>query len=153
MKVILLKEHPGVGKKGDIVEVKKGFGTNFLISKNIAVLATKNEIAHYKNLVQSNVKQEGQEDQRSAALIKKINNKTFRISVKLSSGGRVYGSISKGEVIKSLRKLWKVTDDSMKIDIDLAQPVRESGKYPIDVTIDVGDKKNTAEIILEVVGE
>jgi large subunit ribosomal protein L9 len=154
MKVILLKSHKDVGKKGEVVDVKKGFAVNFLIPRNIAEAATDEAVK------KAELRKKQRKESRAAAkdkishLADNISGKTFRITAETSSGGRIYGSISKQEVEKKLKKAWGIdSGDDVAIDLDLAKPLRQSGKYPIDVKVKAADREDTVEIILEVVGQ
>jgi large subunit ribosomal protein L9 len=154
MKVILLKSHKDVGKKGEVVDVKKGFAVNFLIPRNIAEAATDEAVK------KAELRKKQRKESRAAAkdkishLADTISGKTFRITAETSSGGRIYGSISKQEVEKKLKKAWGIdSGDDVEIDLDLAKPLRQSGKYPIDVKVKASDREDTVEIILEVVGQ
>lgn len=153
MKVLMLKELKGAGKKGEIVEVKQGYAVNFLIPRGFASVATDDVIQSAK---EASLKKEEEHEEMEAFIdkfVSKISNKSVQVKVKVSSGGRVYGSVGKDEIIKLLTKQWELSGKNIRIDIDLAQPVKVVGKYPIDMTVLTGDVQKKCEVILEIVGE
>jgi large subunit ribosomal protein L9 len=154
MKVILLKSHKDLGSKGEVVDVKKGFAVNYLIPNDVAEAATKEAVRRADARRKERKQEEEAAKSRITNLASEISGKTYRISAEVSSGGRVYGSLSKDEVLKRLKKSWKIgSEDAISIDIDLAKPIRQVGKYPVDVTIRAGEKRDKEGIILEVVSE
>lgn len=137
-----------------MVEVKKGFALNYLVPNGIAEAATK------KAIKQAEIRKKQIEAGRNAAkeklsnLAQSVSGKTYRITAEVSSGGRLYGSLSSDDVKAKLKKAWKIKeDDQIEIGIDLAKPIQQSGKYPVEVSVKAGDRDDTVEIILEVVGE
>jgi len=91
--------------------------------------------------------------QKVGSIAQKIKNKKVKISVKTSSGGRTFASISENEIVKELVKDLKLSEEDIEISIDLAKPVKEIGKYPLDVTLTTDGKKEQSIIILEVVSK
>lgn len=153
MKVVLLKDHNKTGSKGDVIEVKDGFGVNFLIPKGFAVPASEVAVQNARKVSEKREKSKADAVGFVEKLAARINKKTYRIPVKVSSGGRVYGSVGKSEILKSLKKMWKIGEREITIDLDLAQSVREAGKYPVDVVLSGGEEKAKVEVVLEIVGE
>lgn len=153
MKVVLLKDHKKTGEKGDVVEVKNGFGVNFLIPGGFAVLADELAVQNAKRVSAKREKSKAAAVGFVEKLATRIKKKVYRIPVKVSSGGRVYGSVGKEEILKLLRKMWKIGDHEVAIELDLVQPVREVGKYSVEVALFGGGENEKAEVILEIVGE
>ena len=94
MKVILLSDVKKLGKKGDIVEVSDGYGRNFLLNKNLAVMATKKSM---EILDEQNLQHDLEEKQKEADaedLKKQLAKITLEFHVKTGEGGRVFGSVS-----------------------------------------------------------
>ncbi len=153
MKVVLLKDHAKTGKKGEIVEVKPGFARNFLIPKDIAKAATPEAIKRAK--AKAKKKEEKREEATNTveSLANKINMKSVRVPIETSSGGRAFASVGKDEIMKLVNKEWEISGKDVSIELDLAQPVKEVGKYPVDAVISGGGKEKKVTVILEVVGK
>jgi large subunit ribosomal protein L9 len=153
MKVVLLKDVAKTGRKGDVVEVSNGYGVNHLIPKGLAAIATKDAInkAKLADKQKKEIKKEagGFIDQ----LAERVDGKKFQISVKASKGGRLYGSLDAKEVSKGLEKQWKVDEGQVSLMVGLAQPIRDTGKYPLEVEISSEDHKRKVDIVLAIVLE
>ena len=147
MKLLLKEDVDGLGFCGDEVEVKDGYGRNFLIPKGKALLATPNNLKafnHQKRIVQSKVKKvigvsQGVADEISKAPIK--------IKKKIGDGGKMFGSVTAQE-ISDLLKTKGVDLDRRKIQIQ--EPIKKAGEYSIPVKL---HPKVIAEIKLVVEGE
>ena len=147
MKLLLKEDVDGLGFCGDEVEVKDGYGRNFLIPKGKALLATPNNLKafnHQKRIVQSKVKKviavtQGVADEISKAPI--------QIKKKIGDGGKMFGSVTAQE-ISDLLKTKGVDLDRRKIQIQ--EPIKKAGEYAIPVRL---HPEVTAEIKLTVEGE
>ena len=147
MKLLLKEDVDGLGFCGDEVEVKDGYGRNFLIPKGKALLATPNNLKafnHQKRIVQSKVKKvigitQGVADEISKAPI--------QIKKKIGDGGKMFGSVTAQE-ISDLLKTKGVDLDRRKIQIQ--EPIKKAGEYAIPVRL---HPKVTTEIKLTVEGE
>ena len=94
MKVIFIKDVKGQGKKGDIKEVKDGYGENFLIKKGYAIKKTDSGV---KNLEHEKVKRSKEENDlisKANKLKEKLEKETFKFKVKTGEFNKVFGSVS-----------------------------------------------------------
>ena len=119
MKVILLSDVKKLGKKGDIVEVSDGYGRNFLLNKNLAVMATKKSM---EILDEQNLQHDLEEKQKEADaedLKKQLAKITLEFHVKTGEGGRVFGSVSTKQIVAQLHEKYVIHVDKRKgIDND-----------------------------------
>ena len=147
MKLLLKEDVDGLGFCGDEVEVKDGYGRNFLIPKGKALLATPNNLKafnHQKRVVQSKVKKVIATVQAIADEIAKV---TCSVKKKVGDTGKMFGSVTAQEVA-DLLKGQGVDIDRRKIQI--AEPIKKAGEYKIPVKL---HSEVTAEIKLVVEGE
>ena len=147
MKLLLKEDVDGLGFCGDEVEVKDGFGRNFLIPKGKALLATPNNLKafnHQKRVVQSKVKKVIATVQAIADEIAKV---TCTVKKKVGDTGKMFGSVTAQE-IADLLKVQGVDIDRRKIQI--AEPIKKAGEYKIPVKLHT---EVTAEIKLVVEAE
>jgi large subunit ribosomal protein L9 len=153
MKVVLIKDVEKVGKRGDVVEVSTGYGVNFLVPQGLAMNATVDAIhtAQMASLQKKTKKVEM--ETKVAALGSKIDKKTFQLKVKASKSGRLYGSLTKSEVTAVLTREWGLEGAGAEINVDLAQPIRDAGRYPLTVKVSTGAGEEPHDIILSVVAE
>ncbi len=132
MKLLLKEDVDGLGFCGDEVEVKDGYGRNFLIPKGKALLATPNNLKafnHQKRVVQSKVKKVIATVQAIADEIAKV---TCSIKKKVGATGKMFGSVTAQE-IADLLKGQGVDIDRRKIQI--AEPIKKAGEYKIPVKL------------------
>ena len=147
MKLLLKEDVDGLGFCGDEVEVKDGYGRNFLIPKGKALLATPNNLKafnHQKRVVQSKVKKVIATVQAIADEIAKV---TCTVKKKNGDTGKMFGSVTAQE-IADLLKVQGVDIDRRKIQI--TEPIKKAGEYKIPVKLHT---EVTAEIKLVVEAE
>jgi large subunit ribosomal protein L9 len=147
MKLLLKEDVDGLGFCGDEVEVKDGYGRNFLIPKGKALLATPNNLKafnHQKLVVQGKVTKVIAAAQAVADKIAKV---TCLVKKKVGDTGKMFGSVTAQEVADIL-KGQGVEVDRRKIQI--AEPIKKSGEYKIPIKL---HSEVTAEIKLVVEGE
>jgi large subunit ribosomal protein L9 len=117
MKVILLKDVKGTGKKGEVKEVASGYAQNFLIKNGMAVEANSKNIS---TLDAQNKKKEkvAQEELVQANILKKtLEDLTVDLTAKSGEGGRLFGSITSKQIADSLEKQHKIKIDKRKIEL------------------------------------
>ncbi len=126
MKVVLLKDVKGTGKKGEIKEVADGFAKNFLFKSGLARLADKSAM-NENNLQNEASKFHKQQEILSAKeLAKQIEGKVVNVKIKCGSNGKSFGSISSKEIADELEKVG-ITLDKKKIE--LKEPIKLTGRY------------------------
>ena len=129
MKVILLENLRKIGSIGEIIDVKRGFARNYLISKKKALFASKENIKEVEKIKQELSKKD-QEKKREAKLIhEKIKNKEYQISKLSTENKELYGSVKPTEISKIIEET-----DKVKINPSLIQPSKEIksiGKFDV----------------------
>ena len=120
MKVILLENVRKVGSIGEIIDVKRGFARNFLISKKKALFASKENIKEVEK-IKLELSKKDQEKKNEAKLInEKIKNKQYKISKLSTENKELYGSVKPTEISKVLEEI-----DKVNINPSLIQPSQE----------------------------
>ena len=120
MKIILLENIRKIGSIGEIIDVKRGFARNFLISKKKALFASKANIKEVE-VIKQELNKKDQEKKGKAKLIQeKIKNKIFKIKKLSTENKELYGSVKPTEISKLL-------EENLQIEINpsLIQPVKE----------------------------
>ena len=132
MKVILLKDIETLGSAGEVVEVKNGYGRNFLIPRNEALVASAANMAQFE----SRRKQQetlAERDRRAAeALAKKLEAESITAQVKVGEEDRLFGSVTAQNVAELLDERGYEVD---RRAIHLEDPIRELGVYNIEVRL------------------
>lgn len=132
MKVVLLKDVKGTGKKGEVKEVSDGFAKNFLLKNGSAKIA--DTTALNENKFQKDAAKYHKEQEFLAAkeLAKKIEGKTVVLEIKCGANGKTFGSITSQEIAIGLEK-FGITLDKKKID--LKEPIKCSGLYHVTAKV------------------
>ena len=120
MKIILLENVRKVGSIGDVIDVKRGFARNYLISKKKALFASKENIKEVDKIKQE-LSNKDQEKKKEAKIIKeKLQNKEFEVKKLSTENKELYGSVKPTEIAKILAEKEKI-----EINPSMIQPVKE----------------------------
>ncbi len=133
MKVVLLKDVKGQGKKDDVVNVSDGYARNFLFPKGLAVEAGTQIMNEIKNRESSRLHKIELEKAAANEIKSKLENAVVKITGKAGGDGRLYGSVTSSEIADELEKQHAITVDRRKIVI--ANPVKAVGTYEFDVKL------------------
>lgn len=136
MKVILLADVKGSGKKGELVNVSDGYARNFLFPRKLAKEANAQAMNELKNAEQA--KQHKIEVEKAAAndAAKKISGKTLKLYAKAGQGGRLFGSVTAKEVAEELKKSYGIDVDKRKVE--LSGDIKSFGTYECEVKLYAG---------------
>ncbi len=145
MKVVLLEDVLKVGKAGDIVEVKDGYGRNFLIKTGKGVPGTKENIAKAEAAQAEKLRQQEEDRQAAIALAKDIDNMTITIKERAGEDGKLFGSVTSKDIAEALEAQKQIKIDKRKVM--LAEPVRSVGRIEVRVKTYAGVEGNlTVEV-------
>ena len=157
MEIILIKDIPGLGFKDEVVNVKNGYGRNYIIPQGLGVLANKSNTKVLEENLKQTVKKQEEILKEAQKLSKKIGNLVLDFKLKSGSDDKVFGSITTAQIAKLLSEkgieihkknitiLTKVNavgeyDVELKIHKDITHPIK------INVTGDISSKKKTKKI-------
>lgn len=135
MKIILLQDVKGQGKKGEVVEVNEGYARNFLIKKGLAEVATATKLNDLKQKNSSAQFHKAEELKAMRALASEINGKTFTVKIKAGQAGKVFGSVTGANVSDALKNAGYEVD---KKKIILPAPIKTLGAYSVDLRLAEG---------------
>ncbi len=133
MKVVLLADVKGQGKKNDVIEVSDGYARNFLLPRKLAVVADATILNEIKGKEAAKKHREEVELAEAQALASMLESILVKITASSGADGRLYGSITAKEVAEQLAKAHGVTVDKRKIS--LKDPIRAYGKYDLPVKL------------------
>ena len=136
MKVILLQDVRGQGKKGEMINVSDGYARNFLFPRKLAQEATADNV----NTMRMNDKAKQEKEQRAreeaAALSAKLRDMTLTVYAKGGGAGRLFGSVTSQEISDALKTQEGIELDKRKIVIDDA--IKTTGLYTVKVKLGFG---------------
>lgn len=148
MEIILLQDIQNLGSKDDLVNVKDGYGRNFLIPNKMAVVATESA----KKVLAENTKQRAHKEaklkEEALAIAEKLQNKQVVIATKTSSSGKIFGSVNTIQLAEAINKKgFEIDRKQIKIAED---SIKEVGKYTAKIKL---HKEVVVDFDFEVVTE
>jgi len=133
MKVILLADIKGVGKKDEIINSSDGYARNYLLPKKLAVEANANNLAKLKSKQDSNNFRKAEEKKEAQNISEKLKQITLQIKVKAGENGKIFGSITSKEISENLKEKYKIDIDKKKID--LKEPIKNLGTFNVNIKL------------------
>ena len=133
MKVILLKDVKGTGKKNEVKEVSDGYARNYLLPKKLAVPADNTNMKELNEKNKSKELKAQKEYEVAVELGKKMEELNVVIYAKAGDGGRLFGSITSKDIAEQIKKQHNIEVDKRKITLD--EPIRVLGSRFVDIKI------------------
>lgn len=133
MKVILLKDVKGTGKKGEVKEVSDGYARNFLLPKKFAVEADSTSMKELNEKKKSHEIKCQKEYEAAVELGKKMEEINIEIYSKAGEAGRLFGSITSKDIADQLKKQKGIEVDKRKVILD--EPIRVLGSRFVEIKI------------------
>ena len=129
MKVILLQDVKGKGKKGQMIEVSDGYARNFMLPKKMAIEATPDAINTMRMNDKATQERIAKEKAEALALSKQLREMTLVVTAKGGGAGRLFGSVTNQEIADALEKKSGIKLDKRKIVI--SDPIKNVGTYTV----------------------
>ncbi len=129
MKVILLQDVKGKGKKGQMLEVSDGYARNFMLPKKLAIEATPDAINTMRMNDKATQERIAKEKAAALALSKQLREMTLVVMAKGGGAGRLFGSVTNQEIAVALEKQGIILD---KRKIVIADPIKAVGTYTVN---------------------
>ena len=133
MKVILLENLRRIGSNGEIIEVKRGFARNFLISTKKALYASKENIAEVEKIKSELGKKDTEKKKKAEKISEQINGKEYEIKKLSTENKELYGSVKPTEIAKLIQE-----NDKLDIKPSMIQPITEIksiGKFKVKIIL------------------
>ena len=145
MKVVLLENLKKIGSIGEIIDVKRGFARNFLISKNKALYASRENISKVEKIKSELSKKDNDKKKEAKKIFERIDKKEYKIKKLSTENNELYGSVKPTEISKLI-----LEKDKLDIKPSSIQPIKEIktiGKFNVRVSL---HSEIDAEIIVNV---
>lgn len=133
MKVILLQDVKGHGKKGDVVNASDGYARNFLLPNKLAVEATSQNLNDLKNKQQAESNRKKNELAEAKKLAEQISKLDVIVKAKCGDNGKLFGSVTNKEIADTLKSIYNLAIDKKKIV--LSEPIRSIGSFQLEVKV------------------
>jgi large subunit ribosomal protein L9 len=144
---ILLKDVEGVGERGEVIDVSKGYLRNFLIPRKLAQPATKGAIQAAERKAQAESRAKEQAVTRSQEHADLLNRTVLTISQQAGEDGRLFGSVTTQDIAEAIRDARGIAVDRRKVHLE--EPIRHVGTYMVVVEVDDGVTSTVKTIVTE----
>lgn len=132
MKVILLADVKGVGKKGEVINASDGYARNFLFPKKLAQEATDSNLHVLNQKKEAERRKKLAEIEAAQKLADELKGKEVKIATKSGENGRLFGSITSKDVADAINAQYKINVDKKKVIVDT---IRTLGTYEVEVKL------------------
>ena len=132
MKLILMQEVDGLGAPGDIVEVKDGYGRNFLIPRGFAIRWTKGGERTIESIKAARATREVRDVEHAQEIKAKLEGTTFNLPVRAGEGGRLFGAVTVGDIATAITAAGADVD---KRKIIVGNPIKSLGAHQVTVKV------------------
>jgi len=129
MKVILLQDVKGKGKKGQMIEVSDGYARNYMLPRKLATEATPDAVNTMRMNDKANQERIAREKAEAMETAGKLREMTVTVAAKGGGAGRLFGSVTNTEIAEALAAQQKITLDKRKIVLD--EPIKTAGVYTV----------------------
>ncbi len=133
MKVILLADIKGVGKKDEVINTSDGHARNFLFPKKLAVEANNENMGKLKAKQNSVKFKKDQEKEHAQEIAEKLKKIAITFKVKVGGNGKIFGGVSSKDIAEEMEKEHKITIDKKKVD--LKDTLKGLGAHEVDVKL------------------
>lgn len=149
MEIILKQDVPKLGFKDDIVTVKPGYATNYLIPKGLAILAVPSEKKKLAETIRQRAFKEEKVKKEAEKLADKLRDIEVKIGAKTGTSGKIFGSVNALQIAEAIKEQYDIEVDRKKILVD-GDSVKELGTYTAKINL---HKEVRFDIKFEVVAE
>jgi len=129
MKLILIEDVQGTGKKGETVAVRDGYGRNFLVPRGLAVPATEGNVARFENIVRSVSNRKARDLQTASELRARLEETPLTIKKKAGDDGRLFGSVTHKDIVEAVKAASGVEIDRKLVRLE--EPIKMTGSHTV----------------------
>lgn len=133
MKVILLGDIKGVGKKDQVLDASDGYARNYLLPKKLAIIANSENMSKLKAKQDSNKFKKDTEKKQAEDLAVKLKGIMLKIKVKAGENGKIFGGVTAKEIAEGLKKDYSIEVDKKKVI--LLDTIKSLGTYTVDIKL------------------
>lgn len=133
MKVILLDNIKGVGKKDEVINASDGYARNFLLPRKLAVEANSENMSKLNNKKDANQYKKDLEKQAAEEMAKKLKNILLKIKVKAGENEKIFGGVTPKEISENLKSQYQMEIDKKKIEVK--EPIKNLGSTQVNVKL------------------
>lgn len=132
MRLILRNDLPGIGKRGDIVEVADGHARNYLLPKGLAFRASEGAVSQATSMRRARDLRDASDRESAQTIASTLVAKTITITAKAGSEGKLFGSVTTGDIAQAIHAQANISIDRKKLHVE---PIKSLGSYSVAVKL------------------
>lgn len=133
MKVILVQDVKGVGRKDELVDVSEGYARNFLIPRGLALEANAANLKQHEQRQKRAAAKQAREEAEAREAAEKLAERPLVLKVKAGEGGRLFGSVTSSDIAEQIEKQMGLTVDRRRIELD--EPLKTVGSHKVTIRL------------------
>ena len=145
MQVILTKDVEKIGRRGDIVDVSRGYVRNFLTPRGLAEVATPSKMEEARRSMEEAEEREQRLAERSEEIAATLNKTVITIEARTGEDERLFGSVTAGNIAESIQKARDLRVDRRRVILE--EPIKSLGTHQVTVQVH-GDVQATVKVIV-----
>ena len=146
MEIILLEDIEGLGEKGDVANVARGYARNYLLPKRLAEVANSARIDEVRRLMNERKAREARTAEQAVDVAATLNKTVVTIGARAGEGERLYGSITSADVADAIWSARRVRVDKRKIRLE--EPIKSVGTFMVDIDVFEGVEASVKVIVV-----
>lgn len=133
MKVILIEDVDKLGKAGEVVDVKGGYGRNYLLPRGIAIDANEENMANWQEQMAQREEEERQRRENAENIKDQLEKVTIELEAKSGEDGKLFGSITNADIADALAEVHGINIERRRIELE--SNIRQTGITTVDVRV------------------
>jgi large subunit ribosomal protein L9 len=146
VEIILLEDIEGLGEKGDVANVARGYARNYLLPKRLAEVANAARIDEVRRLMNERKAREARTAEQAVDVAATLNKTVVTIGARAGEGARLYGSITGADVADAIWSARRVRVDKRKIRLE--EPIKSLGTFMVDIDVFEGVEASVKVIVV-----
>ena len=146
MEIILLEDIEGLGEKGDVANVARGYARNYLLPKRLAEVANAARIDEVRRLMNERKAREARTAEQAVDVAATLNKTVVTIGARAGEGERLYGSITSADVADAIWSARRLRVDKRKIRLE--EPIKSLGTFMVDIDVFEGVEASVKVIVV-----
>jgi large subunit ribosomal protein L9 len=146
VEIILLEDIEGVGQKGDLANVSRGYARNYLLPKRLAEVANLGRLDEVRRLMEERKAREARTADQAVTVAATLNKTVVTIGAHAGEGERLYGSVTNADIADAIWGARKVRVDKHKVRLD--EPIKSLGTFMVDIDVFEGVEASVKVIVV-----
>jgi len=146
VEIILLEDIEGLGEKGDVANVARGYARNYLLPKRLAEVANAARIDEVRRLMNERKAREARTAEQAVDVAATLNKTVVTIGARAGEGERLYGSITSADVADAIWSARRLRVDKRKIRLE--EPIKSLGTFMVDIDVFEGVEASVKVIVV-----